>query len=263
VRRPSLEPVQRTAAAALPRLVAAMLDVSARLSGGARAESPRRRLGWAAVAATLVLVPLVLTLARSSSFAASADITPVQVGPYPPISAPAYYRRLLADAELRNEMRKNVGGMPEKIDIVPTPDGSALRVTVEAAGRERAVVVVEALALQLANATRRQLIALVPRDVARTVRGLRRKGLTEARRRVYRRRQRALRALLPTPPQRIVTGPGRSAALTRPADRIVDAVPGAVPPRPAPAAAALSGLLLAVTLWALALVLFPPGSLRR
>jgi hypothetical protein len=75
------------------------------------------------------------------------------------------------------------------------------------------------------------------------------------------RQQRELLALLQRAPGRVVNARRVDRPrLTRWADRVADAMPGAFPPRPAIAWAAVSGLFVAAALWAIGLLLFPPGA---
>jgi hypothetical protein len=258
VRRLRAGRAERAATVALPRLAAAVMDVAARLSANAAMESRRRRWSWIAVVVILTLGPVAFTLARSSSFAASLDLAPVRVGPYERVFEPDRYARLLGDQELRGEMRKNVGVVPKDVDFARGP-GRSLRVTVSMPRPEQAAPVANALAAQIGQATRRQLIGRIPADLAKIRRALRSGMLSRAERRAGRRLVRQLRGLMPTPPHRVVVArPATAPRLTRPADRLVDALPGDFPRRPDPLPAGLAGLLLAGTLWALALVLFPP-----
>lgn len=262
MRRVPVDRVEQAAAVALPRLAAALMEVAARLSTGAGRESRRRRRAWIAVAVILTLGPVAFTLARSSSFSSSLDLTPVRIGPYPPVLEPDRYARLLGDQELRAEMRKNVGMVPRDVEFARAPNGRSLRVTVSLPRPEQAAPVANALAAQIGQATRRQLIGAVPRDLARIRRALRSGMLTRAERRAGRRLVRQLRELMPTPPHRVVvTRPASAPQFTRAADRLVDRLPGAFPRRPDPLPTGVAGLLLAGTLWGLGLVLFPP--LRR
>jgi len=259
VRRLPVDRVEQAAAVALPRLAAALMEVAARLSTGAGLESRRRRRGWIAVAVILALGPVAFTLARSSSFSSSLELTPVRVGPYAPVLEPDRYARLLGDQELRREMRRNVGVVPQDVDFARGTNGRSVRLTVSMPRPDQAAPVANALAAQIAQATRRQLLAAIPRDVARVRRAVRSGMLSRAERRAGRRLMRQLQKLMPTPPHRVVVArPAMPPTLTRRADRLVDRLPGAFPRRPAPLPTGIAGLLLAGTLWGLGLVLFPP-----
>lgn len=255
--------LERLAADALPKTVAALLDVAARVRAGAGAEPRQRRRAWLAVLAVLTLGPIVLTVTRAPSFPASVELFPRRVGPYSAMTQPGYYRRLLLDAELRRETVRNAGAFPREITIASGGRGS-LRVTVRTAVHTRAPLMANALARQIAGATRRDLLAAIARDIATSRRKLRSGLYTPVERRRLSAAIRELQRLLPTPPERVVLGPAPPPPrLTRIGDRLANAMPGAFPHRPDPAAAGLAGLLLAVTLWAIALVLFPPRARGR
>jgi hypothetical protein len=231
------------------------------LRDGGRRESRRRRLLWLAVAALLVIGPLAFNLAREPGFDASVALFPRAVQPYPAVRDPRYYETLLEDPELRRQMGLNVGVGAVDFDDVSFRRGPGiLRVTltVKAGTPEDAQRIANAVAPQIAGATSRRLGRRADRDQAR----LRERFLTldpgPERLRV-RRRLRRLAQFGEFPPPRVLPG----AAAPRPsmdrwADRVVDDLPGDFRERPSPWWAALAGLLVAVTLWAIGLVLFPP-----
>jgi hypothetical protein len=244
---------RRTGARAA-RLAAAVRDF-------ARGESRWRRLLWALVALVLTLGPLALNLARAPQHEASVALFPQRVGPYPAVGDPAAYRALLDDPVLREQMRLNVGvGVARYGDVTLErgPRGEALVLTVAAETPADAQRFVNALAPQIAGATQRQLAGVVSRDAA-ALRARLRGELRRRDRATLRRRLRRLEALDALPPTRVLPG----AAAPRPrlerwADRLVDDLPGEFPARPAPAWAALAGLLVALTLWGVALAVAPP-----
>jgi hypothetical protein len=239
----------------------AIADAIAPLARRARRESRRRRLVWIAITAVFVLVPVGFNLARAPNFEASVELFPRAVGPYPAVTDPAYYRSLLADRELRRQMTLNVGGgVAEYRDVSITPSSTrdTLILTVAAADPAKAQRFVNALSLQVAGATQRQLGRLADQDATK-LRDRLRTRLAASERRRLRRALRRLNRFGPFPPGRVL--PGRPAA--RPpmdhwADRLVAELPGTFPGRPNPAWAGLAGLLVAATLWAICLVLIPP-----
>jgi hypothetical protein len=218
-----------------------------------------------AVAVLLVVGPLAFNLAREPGFKASVQLFPSAVAPYPKISDPRYYEALLADPELREQMRLNVGDRVAKYEDVTIrrgPGSDRLTVTAEADKPEKAQRFVNGLAPQIAGATRRQLGLVVQQDVDRLRVRLGR-GASGAAERSIRRRLRRLVGYGEFPPPRVL--PGANAPrprIERWADRLVDDLPGDFRARPDPAWAALAGLLVAATLWAIGLVLAPPGRRR-
>jgi hypothetical protein len=234
------------------------------LREGARNESRRRRLTWIAVAALLVIGPLAFNLAREPDFEASVQIFPREVSPYPPVYDPDYYEALLADPELREQMRLNVGqGVVkyENVSISRGPGANRLTMTAEADRPEKAQRFINALAPQIAGATQRQLGRAAQRDIERVGARL---GDTPpgSERRTLRGRLRRLNTFGEFPPPRVL--PGAAAPLPqleRWTDRLVSDLPGDFRSRPSPVWAALSGLLVAATLWVIGLLLVPPRRL--
>jgi hypothetical protein len=236
------------------------------LRAAARHETRGRRLGWLAIVALLVFGPLTFNLAREPGFEASMALSPSEVKPYPAIHEPRYYRSLLADPELREQTRLNAGdGVVDydDVSIGPGPKRAVLTVTVEARTPHSAQRLMNALGPQIAGATKRELRRAAIRDTERLRARLRRSSLTSDRRRALQRRVRHLMELSEAPPPRVVLGPpAELPPIDRRADQLVDDLPGDFPARPNPAWAALAGLFVGGTLWAICLVLLPPGGRR-
>jgi hypothetical protein len=232
------------------------------LREGAGGESRRRRMRWIAVAAVLVIGPLAFNLAREPSYDASVLLFTRPVKPYPAVQDLAYYRRLLDDPELRHQMQLHVGqGVTDYDDITfrRLPRPGLIAVTVESGTPRDAQRVVNALAPQLQGADSRHLGRRADRDAERVRERLLGDSLSAKGRHTLQRRLRTLEQFGEFPPPRILPG----AAAIRPridswADELVDDLPGDFQPRPSPVWAALAGLLVAVTLWAICLVLVPP-----
>lgn len=233
----------------------------ATLRAGAAAESRRRRIAWAVVGALLVVGPVGFTLARADSFSAEVELFPRRVGPYPPVYDPGYYREFLADRELRLQMQLNAGATADEYDhatIRPRGTRGPLVLSVSAPTPRRAQALTNALAPQLSGATRRDLSVLLAGDVAEARRRLDEERDDDTRGRLRRRMARYDR-LRSAPQERAVLGAQAGVPEpTRWADKLVDTLPGAFPGRPSPVWAGLAGLLLAATLWAVALFVVPP-----
>jgi hypothetical protein len=228
-------------------------------------ESRWRRLGWLGVLAVLVFVPLGFNLAREPGFKASVALFPQKVGPYPAIDDPAYYMALLNDPVLQEQMRLNVGtgvARYEDVTIKQGPRPFPMSVTVEANSPKKAQTFVNALAVQLNGATQRELVAAATKDAegvrARLLDASNRKERARLRPRVRR-----LERIRERQPTRVLPGaPAGPPRMGQWADRVVDDLPGAFPPRPSPVWAALAGLFVGATLWCIGLVLVPPGGRR-
>jgi hypothetical protein len=227
----------------------------------ARGESRRRRAGWMAVALLLVAGPLAFNLARESGYESSVVLFPRPIKPYPLILDLGYYRGLLDDPVLREQMRLNAGAGTADFGDVTIRRGrgsNPIVLSVEAPTPERSRRFVNALAPQIAGATQRQLARGALRDAETVDERLLEAPAGPDRRRLQG-RSRRLERLLEAPPTRVL--PGAPAALPRIegwADRLVDDLPGDFPARPSPAWAALAGLLVVATLWAIGLMLVPP-----
>ncbi len=226
-----------------------------------------RRAFWLGICGLLVLGPLLFTLARGHSFEATQGFVPIGNKPYSAIYEAKYYESLLDDPVLREQVRLHIG--PETMDydgvvIRRGSDGRTMELTVRAATPDKARVAIDVLGPQLEVATRRQLVLVATSDSERVRERLRTRSSRDARLR-RRARLRRLASILEAPPTRMLLGAARPLSPPdRWADRLVDDLPGEFAARPNPAWAALSGLLVAVTLWATCLLLYPPeGSPRR
>jgi len=232
------------------------------LEYGARSESPRRRLLWVGIALLLVVGPVAFNLSREQSFRASIEIFPQDVPPYPAVVDARYYQQLLRDAHLRQRTTANVGMEAadyDRVEISHATSGQTLFVTATADDPAAAQRFVNELGPQIANATARQLSADAGQEADGIRSQLSSRRLPADARGALRQRLLALERLGPAPPPRAI--PGTRAplpTLERWADRVADALPGDLPARANLAWTALAGLLIATTLWALALLLVPP-----
>jgi hypothetical protein len=210
-----------------------------------------------------VLGPLGFTFARERAFEASMTIFPREVRPYPAIHDLGYYRALLADPELREQTKLNAGVAvgDDDITIRRGPKPEALIVTVRADTPEDAQAFTNALGPQIAGATKRELARVTSQDAGRLRERLRRSGLSVDGRRALRARLRRIEELGTPPPPRVLLG-GLAAVpkIDRWPDQLANGLPGDFPARPNPARAALAGLFVAATLWAICRLLIPPGS---
>lgn len=237
---------------------------------GARAESRRRRIAWAVAAAVLVLGPVAFNLARQSGFDATVELFPVATPPYPAIDSPRYYHALLSEAGLRQEMTREVGSLFDPGDVTLRPHRMAghptVLLTVRGDTPAHAQRVVNALAPQIQGATRRELLSINELAAERVVRAIRRAHATKAPLRVRRRlaaRLRTMRRIAAAQPVRMLPGrPADRPRLTRWTDRLANSMPGSFPARPPVVSVALAGLIVLVTLWAIALALVPPRGRR-
>lgn len=229
---------------------------------GARRESTRRRALWIAIAALLVVGPVAFNLGRESHFRASVEIYPGAVAPYARVAAPAYWRGLLRDPELRRQTALNVGNATPDyahVSLAADPRTHALRLTYADDTPSDARTVVNALGPQLAGASSRQLSRRAQADAIR-IRAELTGRVPAARRAALRRRLAAVVRLGPFPPPRAVVGPRASnPRLDGWGDRLADALPGPFPRRASPLAAGLAGLAVAMVLWLLGLVVVPPA----
>jgi hypothetical protein len=236
------------------------------LRAAARRETRGRRLAWLGVVALLTLGPLAFNLARESSFNASRVMVPVEVRPYPAIRHPGYYSGLLGDPELRRQTNLHADDELRDLQAVtvrPASTRTALVLTVAAETPESARTLVNVIAPQMANATRRQLTRVANKDAERLRARVLRTDLSTERRRTLRARLRRLEELGRVPPSRVrMGGDAPLPPISRWADRLVDDLPGGFARRPSPVWAALAGLLVAAALWATSWVLLPPGGRR-
>jgi hypothetical protein len=212
---------------------------------------------WAAVAVILVIGPAVFTVLRASEFSASVEMTPIEVGPFPEVTDPAYYTALSNDRVARFEVERAVGVAPAPSDVRFTrePETGELVLTVTGRTPREAYDLVHGFAHQVSQASRRQLAAEVQQRLAilepldsTTGRGALRRRLD--------REVAELEDLGALPPARVI--PDRPGAVPEPeraADKLVDALPGTFPGRPSPVWAGFAGLIVTATLWGIAFVL--------
>jgi hypothetical protein len=201
-------------------LLARITALADQVRAAVRREPRGRQLAWLAIAALLVMGPLGFNLARESGFEASRVILPRELGPYPAIHDPRYYRSLFADPVLREEMGSTAGGEVGDIDDVTIrsgPEPATLTVTVRAQTPERAQAFVNALGPQIAGATKRQLARVVTQDAATLRERLLGTSLSVGERRTLRGRLRRLEGNPKLQEPRVLLGPPGP-----------DAAPGAV-----------------------------------
>lgn len=247
------------------RLADAALRGAAVLREAARRESRKRRMAWGGVAALLVLGPLLINLARDSSFTASVGMFPRPVGPYEAVRDPAHYRALLADPVLRQHTQLNSGEpfpAPDDVRIRVNPPGQGMRLTVRADTPRAARTLVNALGPQIAGASARAITVRAQRDLRALDARLRAPGTGRAERRALRERIRAISGLAREAPHHVLIGTRAGPPALGWADNLVNAAPGDFTPRPPAATSALAGLLVAVTLWMIGLVVVPPAAER-
>src|SRR4051794_21135041 len=242
------------------RAAAAIRRLAALIRSRAPLESRRRRLGWAVVAAALVLGPALFNVARESRFTASVPLVAMRVGPFPAMRDPGYYRTLMGDPELRKQLNTGAGVDQYGATRVRLLPSGLLVLEVAAASPVRAQELLKALAPQIAEATRRQL----GREAASRAATLRAElvdgRVDRSKRGRLRQELRSVRRVAAHPPDRTVPGGAASRpGLHRLGDRIADALPGGLPARQSPLKAAFGGLLIAGTLWSIALLVAPPA----
>jgi hypothetical protein len=206
-----------------------------------------RRAAWAAVAVVMFAAPLAFDLERAPRFYASEAMYPRAVGLYPPLFDPAYYHALLSDSGLRNYMRLIAGARSSvylDAGFRAGPPG-AVTLTVHAETPARARAFVHALALQIAAVSRDQVASQAEVDAKKLRARLAALSLASAERRDASLRLAAVLRVRAAPYERVlVAGPPPLRRPLRRADKLVDALPGAFPPRPSPHWAGLAGLLL-------------------
>jgi hypothetical protein len=220
-------------------------------------------LAAAGATTVLVLVPATVTLTRAASFPASVAFSPRAVAPFPAVSRPDYYRRLLANPAVRIGVYLDSGFDPaEEHPTVARAGGPGSRLvlterkTVPAQARD----LVNALAHHLAGASALLLEGEAVREEGRTAARLRHRHPYAARQ-ALRIRMRRLRSIAASPPPRISLGQAATRPhLSRRADRWADAMPGRYPGRPSPVWAGVAGLLAAAAVIAVcAAFVRPPG----
>jgi hypothetical protein len=191
-----------------------------------------RILLWTGVLVVLVAVPAGVNSARASEYKTSIEAFPVEIpGLARAGDTGAYVGSLLDDPLVATETADASGfllapqDVRERVHLRPT--GQSVLVTVTAETPERARALAVALASALGNASVRAVVAEA-----------RAEGLDE---------------LAASPPFGIAIGLRPAAPRpTRLADRAVDRLPGAFPPRPHPLVAGGVGLVLAAALFAVA-----------
>jgi hypothetical protein len=204
--------------------------LAVRLRDRAGSESRRRRIVWGVIALVLVFGPVLFNLARDSTFRASVEVFPTSLAPYRAALDPGYYRALLADPELRRQMRLNAHA-----DISEYRDATLrlrtrrgpLVLTVASNDPPRARELVNALGPQLVVASRREVTRRATSDGVRLRRQLRHGGMGRSERRLVRRRIAQVERLLPNTPDPAVLGSlAPKQRLPSWADRVAEAMPG-------------------------------------
>lgn len=211
---------------------------------------PRFVAVWVIVVAALVLLPMVATALRSSRFSTSVQVFPRPRPVFGQERNPvAYLQRLLRDPRVESRVRDNVdprilpSSLAGHVGITPFADHAL--VTVWSDTPERASVLLDALVRQLANASAGDLYAMATADLPTTQARLA-ASPTPAERIVLLHRLNLLQTIIAKPPL-VLVAPPRPGPL-RPVnrvDRVVIALPGAFPPRPALLDVGLVGVALA------------------
>jgi hypothetical protein len=226
----------------------------------------RRRIVWAAIALFMFAGPVAFDLARASGFTASTPIYPRRIGPYPPVTDPNYYRRLLGDSDLQRYMRTTAGARSSVyLDAqFPFQPPDTVLVTVRAGTPARARAFADALAHQIAEVTARELASEAGMEAKMIRVRLAAPGLGRAKRRSLGRRLGAVQGVLAAPAERVAesNAPTPQPPLTHPVDKFVNALPGSFPPRPSPLWAGLAGLLLVALARAIGVAVFSPRRIR-
>jgi len=174
-----------------------------------------------------------------------------------------WLRELLADNQLDQGMFLALGRnlyRPDRVALSPGQRRGVFSFTLGIPGRtpDEARRLAGALTSELESASGRSRVGRVSAALQTAETQLATKRLSSGRRALLAQRVSNFQAFLVAPSAGLVAGPGgvRVAAPSRWADRLVDALPGSLPPRPNPVWACLaavlcaSGLLATVRIWA-------------
>ena len=231
---------------------------------------PRRSAVFlAGVFVALVVVPVALTAARSGSYSASVQAFPVQESfSRPPSDMAAYTRRLLDDPLVWQATAATVD-FPFDAESGPNrfttanASGTAV-VTVRADSPDHARELADALAVQLSNASARERAIAGTAQLADLRRRLTSDDSGKQKHAALSERIRSLEAQLKQPRYGVVIGPRPSAPrATGAVDRLLDKLPGPLPPRPSLVWVALAGMLLTAFATAVTVVRVHPRGRER
>jgi hypothetical protein len=219
----------------------------------AAAEPLRNRRLWLALTFVLVVGPVAITLSRSSSFEASVEMFATNTNPIAKLRSSAYFDTLLARQQIQIASVDQAGNGLSELDVSVEPSERLRRptfiLTARAETPARVVAETNAVAAQLASASGQQLEAAAERRIRQGRRELRSDKTDPLRKRALREQRDALRKLLNKPHPRVVLGTAPAEPpLTSWADKLIDKLPGAYPPRPSPVWVGLAGLLLSIAL---------------
>jgi hypothetical protein len=235
-----------------------------------RGESTRRRIAWSLVACVLTLGPLIINLLRESTFHASVKLDGVAVAPFPAPKHVGYVRHLLRSEALQSFVLQaaDLSDSPGDIDktlvrVHRKGNNYVFVVTARSATPQRAADLAKSLGVGLPAGSSNQLGRMAKHELKRVRSDLKSKPLTPTESVTLTARAHNLRNLTENGPQRVIVSSGvETPKPTRWGDRLADALPGPMPPRPSPILSALAGLLVAVSLWIVWLVRVPPDRAR-
>jgi hypothetical protein len=228
----------------------------------------RHRLFCLAAFGALVVLPVALTAARSASFSASVQAFPVEQAFAPHVSDPAsYVRRLLHDPLVMDNVAATAGfpvdssSLPAHVRITPAKRSAVI--TARGNSPERARLLADAFAGELANASARDLTSTTASELSTARRELAAAGSAGKGRFALQRRVQELGQLATRTRFGLVMGPRPSAPQpTTVVDRLLNRLPGALPPRPSLAWVGLAGLLASVLICGAVLFRAPRGRSR-
>lgn len=233
----------------------------------ARAEPPRRRAAWIATGVVLMGVPAFVNAARQAHYRTSIVMCPARAAGLAPPTNARFVSRLLRDPALREAMRHKYGlprtgtlaGVSVRRGGLTTADPAhchltVIRLTATASTPIRAKALADDLALQVIGAAARGVMARARVRTAAIDGALRRPGVSQSRRVDLLLERIGEQQLGAQGAARFVLGlRAPLPRIHRRVDRIIDALPGAFPPRRSPIGAAAAGLLLTLGLWLVAL----------
>ena len=242
-----------------------LADWSHWIRSGIAAEGRERRITWIVVAVVLVFVPVAFNLARSADFVARADLAQQEPAGIPPQGDPEYFRLALGDRVLRQRMNQEYDAtFLEYRDAAVVRQGDRLVVAVRSGSADRAQELANGLAQELVASNLRFVQFYAARRVVALDAMLRADRRAGATRLARFKERRALRRLLSEDTAQIrVVGQAERPEVTRPADKVADALPGPMPGRASPFWAGVAGLLLFAVLWVAAFVISPPPGYVR
>jgi hypothetical protein len=231
------------------------------LAGARRRVAGIAAPAWIAVAAAVVAVPAVIAASRSPGFEASVELIPHSAGPFRATADPEHYRAFLPGRVGRARIERRAGlpitpGPYRSLRLAPAP-GGRVRLSARLGSPEDASRFVRGVA--------DHVVAKAENHLAVTAFAAR--GPIEDRlathpppreRRASRERLALLLELAHERPRPVTVGRRSLAAHRTFADRVTESVPGLTPGRPGAFWAGVAGLVVALALWAAALLLAPP-----